>query len=65
MFIKRILIMSQTTFRDCRVHFCGFCDNLARNSCMIPSHMYAVTGWPVDKVHTESNSPVKIWRKVP
>ena len=22
--IKRILIMSQTTFRDCRVHFCAF-----------------------------------------
>ena len=22
--IKRMLIMSQTTFRDCRVHFCAF-----------------------------------------
>ena len=34
-FIKRILIMSQTTFRDCRVHFCAFSDNLSRNSCIL------------------------------
>ena len=26
------LIMSQTTFRDCRVHFCAFSDNLSGNS---------------------------------
>ena len=32
--IKRILIMSQTTFRDCRVHFCALSDNLSRNSCI-------------------------------
>ena len=29
----RISIMSQTTFRDCRVHFCALSDNLSRSSC--------------------------------
>ena len=33
-FIKRILIMSQTTFRDCPVLFVLFSGNLSRNSCI-------------------------------
>ena len=36
-FDSYILIISQITFRDCRVH--SFCDNLSRNSC-IPQTLF-------------------------
>ena len=32
--LTRLLSISQTTFRHCRVRFYAFLDNLCRNSCM-------------------------------
>ena len=32
--MKRIFIIIQTTFQDCRVHFALFSDNLSQNSCI-------------------------------
>ena len=35
-----VLIISDITFRDCRVH--TFSDNLSRNSCMLDLHCHAM-----------------------
>ena len=40
MLMKRIFNMTQTTFRDCRVHFYAFSDNLSRNSCKQQSFIW-------------------------